>query len=281
MEVEIRIRPAKGFGGVNVREMWNHRELLSMLVWRDLAIRYKQTLLGPIWFLIQPLLPTLVFTVVFGKVARVSTDGAPGFLFFLCNQIAWNYVAASFASASACLQANLHLFGKVYFPRLVVPLASIASNSAAVAIQLAFFFLAWWWYRERSAEGANLRMSWFALLTPLVFLLAAAQALAFGLWMAALTGKYRDLQHLVPVIIQLWMYASGVVFPLSQVPVRYRHLAALNPVMFVTESLRRCLLGAGTVSWSFGAYAVGVTLVVLGSGILVFQRAARDFVDIA
>jgi lipopolysaccharide transport system permease protein len=281
MDIEIHIRPHAELGRDTVEEMWRYHDLFSMLVWRDLAVRYKQTVLGPIWFLIQPLLPTLVFTVVFGRIARMSTEGAPGFLFFLTNQIAWNYFATNFTSASGCLHANLNLFTKVYFPRLIVPVASIASNSAAVVIQLGFFFVAWWSYRAGGIGGAHLVLTPLILWTPLVLLLVAAQGLGFGLWMAALTAKYRDLQHLVPVITQLWMYGSCVVFPLSQVPPQYQRILSLNPVTFVSEAFRRCLLGVGTVTWPLGLYSVGVTFAVLASGIYIYHGAARSFVDVA
>jgi lipopolysaccharide transport system permease protein len=281
MNREVRIRPDSGLARDSIRDLWQYRDLLSMLVWRDITVRYKQTLLGPIWFLLQPLLPTMVFTIVFGRIAGMSTDGVPGFLFFLCNQIIWGYFSANYLSTAGSLYGNLHLFTKVYFPRIVVPLASLVSNAAAIGVQLGFFAIAWCWYRYGTTAGANLRLSPALFLAPLLFVLAAAQGLGFGLWMAAATGKYRDLSYVSPILIQMWMYASAVVFPISQVPPQYRRLVLLNPVTFLSEALRVCLLGAGTISWGDGLYSVAATAVVLASGLHVYNRAARVFVDIA
>lgn len=281
MTTEVRIQPRSALSLVDLPELWRYRDLLSMLVWRDFAVRYKQTILGPIWFLLQPILPTIVFTVIFGTIARMSTEGIPGFLFFLCNQIIWGYFAANYTSTSTCLLTNMHLFTKVYFPRLIVPLAGLASNGIAIVVQVGVFAAAWCWFRFGTSEGASLAVSPALAWLPLLFLLAAAQGLAFGLWMAALTAKYRDLQQLAAVIIQLWMYGSAVIFPLSQVPERYRDLVSLNPVTFLVEAFRVSLLGAGTVSMASAGYAIGVTAVALAGGLYLFNRTARTFVDVA
>jgi lipopolysaccharide transport system permease protein len=211
----------------------------------------------------------------------MSTDGIPGFLFFFSNQIIWGYFSTNFSSTAGSLHANLNLFTKVYFPRIIVPMASLISNAMAVGIQLAVFVIAWCWFKFGTPDGAKLHWSAATMFVPLLVVLAAAQGLGFGLWMAALTGKYRDLQHITPVLVQVWMYGSAVVFPLSQVPRRYQQLVLLNPVTFLCEAFRVCLLRAGTVSWGSGMYSVAVTMVVLWSGLYVFKRAARSFVDIA
>ena len=281
MPIEIRIQPKSDLALVDFRELWRYRDLISMFVWRDFSVKYKQTLLGPIWFLLQPLLPTIVFTLIFGKLAGMSTDGLPQFLFFLCGQIAWGYFSANYSSTATCLLNNMNLFTKVYLPRLVVPLASLASNAISIGIQLGLFAIAWCWFKFGTKEGAGLQLSPALLCLPLLFLLAAAQGLGFGLWMAAFTAKYRDLQQLSAVIIQLWMYGSAVIFPLSQVPEKYQTLVSLNPVTFLVEAFRVSLLGVGTISWGSGIYAVGVTALVLVSGLYVFNKTARTFVDIA
>jgi lipopolysaccharide transport system permease protein len=281
MPLEVRIRPKSNLALIDFRELWRYRDLLSMFVWRDFAVKYKQTLLGPVWFLLQPLLPTVVFTLIFGKLAGMPTDGLPPFLFFLCNQIVWGYFSANYTSTSTCLLSNLNLFTKVYLPRLVVPLASLVSNAIAIGIQLILFVIMWCWFKFATPAGAVLHLTPSLLFFPLLFLLAAAQGLGFGLWMASFTAKYRDLQQLSGVLIQLWMYGSAVVFPLSKVPEKYQALVSANPVTFLTESFRYCLLGVGTVSWEAGVYSVVATVVVLLGGLYRFNKTARTFVDIA
>ena len=281
MPLEIRIQPKSDLALVDFRELWRYRDLISMFVWRDFSVKYKQTLLGPIWFLLQPLLPTIVFTLIFGKLAGMSTDGLPQFLFFLCGQIAWGYFSANYSSTATCLLTNMNLFTKVYLPRLVIPLASLASNAISIGIQLVLFAIAWCWFKFGTKEGASLQLGVGLLCLPLLFILAAAQGLGFGLWMAAFTAKYRDLQQLSAVIIQLWMYGSAVIFPLSQVPEKYQTLVSLNPVTFLVEAFRLSLLGVGTVSWGSGFYAVGITALVVLSGLYMFNKTARTFVDIA
>ena len=281
MTIEVRIRPNSSLTLVDFPELWHHRDLISILVWRDFSVRYKQTILGPIWFLLQPLLPTVVFTIVFGGIAKMPTEGIPTFLFFLCNQIIWGFFAASYTSTAGSLLGNLTLFTKVYLPRLVIPLASLISNAITILVQLGLFVAAWLWFRYGAAEPAALQLTLRILWLPLLLGLAATQGLGFGLWMASLTAKYRDLQQLSAIILQLWMYASAVIFPLSHVPEKYRELASLNPITFLIEAFRYSLLGVGTVSLRTGIYSVGLSLLVLLGGLYVFNRTARTFVDIA
>jgi len=280
MEIELRIRPNKALALVDFGELWRYRDLLSMLVWRDFAVKYKQTILGPIWFLLQPLLPALVFTLL-SKVANISTDGAPRLLFFLCNQIVWGYFSNNFSSIGSALMTNMNIFSKVYFPRLIVPLSTIVSSLVTLGIQLGLFAGFYAYYRFGVSAGAQLHPSLAMLYLPLIIVYLGAMSLGFGLWMATLTAKYRDLQQLAVVIIQLWMYGSGVIFPLSQVPLKYQALVSLNPVTFATEAARYCLLGQGTLSWPAGLWSVGVTVVVLFCGLWNFNRTARTYVDIA
>jgi len=279
--MEIRIRPNKRLALVDVGELWRYRDLLSLLVWRDFATKYKQTVLGPIWFILQPLLPALVFTLVFGQVAGMSTDGIPRFVFFLCNQVAWGYFAATFNTTSGSLLANLHVFSKVYFPRLVVPIAAMVSNLLTLGIQLGLFFVVFLYYRFFKPEGATLHLTWTIVFLPLVVLHLAAMSMGFGLWMAALTAKYRDLQQISAVLLQIWMYGSAVMFPLSQMPAKYQALLSVNPATFAIEAARFALLGRATLSWQAAAWSVGLTLVALIGGLRLFNRTARTFVDIA
>jgi lipopolysaccharide transport system permease protein len=284
MDLEIRIQPKSSLALVDLRELWRYRDLFYQLVQRDFSVKYKQTLLGPAWFLIQPLMQTFIFTVVFGKLAGMGTDGIPGFLFFLCNTIVWGYFAATYTSTSTSLLLNMNLFTKVYLPRIIMPLASLFTNAIAISIQCLTFVVAWCWFKFGTPQGEHLHLHATMLLIPFLFVFAAMQGLGFGLWMASFTAKYRDLQHVSPILIQLWMYGSAVVYPLSTVMEKHPPMVkwfSLNPVTFLTELFRYCLLGVGTISWETGIYSVGVTIVVLLTGLYRFNQTARTFVDIA
>jgi lipopolysaccharide transport system permease protein len=280
MEIELFIRPNKALALVDFGELWRYRDLLMMFVWRDFAVKYKQTILGPIWFLLQPLLPALVFTLL-SKVASISTDGVPRLIFFLCNQIIWGYFSNNFTSIGNALLGNMNLFSKVYFPRLLVPLSTMLSSLVTLGVQFGLFAGFYLYYKFFTPAGGLLHLSLVIFYLPFIILYLGAMSMGFGLWMAVLTAKYRDLQQLSVVIIQLWMYGSGVIFPLSQIPVKYQAIVSLNPVTFATESARYCLLGQGTLSWAAGLWSVGVTTVVFFSGLWNFNRTARTYVDIA
>ncbi len=279
--VETRIRAGTSVALIDLEELRRHRDLLSMLVWRDFATKYKQTILGPIWFMVQPLLPALLFTVIFGQVAGMSTEGVPAFVFFLCNQVAWNYFATNFSSVSNTLVVNLALFSKVYFPRLLVPISSLISNLITLVIQLTLLAATIGWAYFKDPGGTHLHTSWRIVFFPLVILELGVMAMGFGLWMAALTAKYRDLQQVSALLVQVWMYGSAVMYPLSQMQGKYRTLISLNPATFAIEAARLCLIGVGTISLRDGLWSVGFTLVALWSGLRVFNRTAQTFVDVA
>ena len=276
---EIVIRPTEGFSAIDLREVWAYRDLLWLLVWRDISVRYKQTVLGPLWFVIQPVLTTLVFTLVFGKVAQIPTAGVPPLLFYLCGLLAWNYFSQTFQSTSTTLVSNAGLFGKVYFPRLIVPLSGVLSNLAAFGIQFitfAGFFAAFKF--TASADSFGLKPSF--VLFPLALVQLAALSLGIGLWFAALTAKFRDFAVLAGFLVQLWMYATPVIYPLSRIPERWQPLVALNPMTMPVECFRHMLLGAGTPTAPLLALSVCMTLLTLISGVLMFKRVERTFVDI-
>jgi lipopolysaccharide transport system permease protein len=278
--VETLIAPTAGWRMLDWRELWAYRDLLRLMVWRDFVARYKQTVLGPLWFILQPLLTTLVFAVVFGHMAGIPTDGVPPMLFYLCGQLAWNYFAQSLQSTAVTLSGNAALFGKVYFPRLIVPLAAVASNLIAVFIQLATF-LVFFGVEKLGADGVRFHFASLAFLLPLVFLQVAVFSLGAGLWLSALTAKFRDFGVLAGFLVQLWMYATPVILPLSAVQGRWRLLFLLNPMTVPVEATRRLLLGRGTVTPGLTALCVGITLVVAIGGILVFRRVEKTFVDVA
>lgn len=276
---EIVIERTHGLRAFAWREIWAYRDLLWLLVWRDFATRYKQTILGPLWFIVQPILTTLIFTVVFGNFARISTSGVPPVLFYLCGLVPWGYFSQTFQSTSATLTANAGLFGKVYFPRLIVPLAGAVSNLLTFVIQLGTFAVFFVSYKF-GPSAATFDLHAETGLIPLYILHVAALSLGIGLWLAALTAKFRDFTVLAGFVVQLWLYATPVIYPLSQVPERWRTVVALNPMTMPVECFRQALLGAGNVSAPLMVLSLGSALVILVSGAMMFQRAEKTFVDV-
>jgi lipopolysaccharide transport system permease protein len=276
---EITIRPTRGFRGVGIRELWAYRDLMLLFVWRDYVARYKQTLLGPLWYIFQPLITTFIFTAVFSHIAELSTDGLPPTLFYLCGLLPWNYFAQTFNSTSGTLVANSGLFGKVYFPRLVVPISAAISNLVALGIQFVLFVAMYGLHRASHVDAAY-GMRWAALLLPLVVLQVAALSLGVGLWLAALTTKFRDFAVLSTFLIQLWMYVTPIIYPLTRVPEQWRVWVAINPMAVPVEAFRYLLLGTGMIDGTLIAVSLVVTAFALVSGLLVFQRVEKTFVDV-
>ncbi len=276
---EIVIQSTRGFRFVDWRELYAYRDLLSLLVWRDFATRYKQTILGPLWHIFQPLLTTIIFTVVFSQIAELPTDGLPPTLFYLCGLLAWNYFAQTFNSTSSTLIANAGLFGKVYFPRLIVPLSSVISNVVSFLIQLVSFFVILFIYHASHPLSTALPR-WSALvLLPLVLAQLAAFSLGIGLWLAALTTKFRDFTVLSGFLIQLWMYLTPIIMPLAKVPPHWHVFVALNPVTMPVECFRYLLLGTGWINVPLLLASIATTLVTLVSGVMIFQRVEKTFID--
>ena len=277
---EILIQPSRGFRFLDVRELYAYRDLLRLLVWRDFVTRYKQTLLGPLWHIFQPLLTTVIFTVVFSIVSKLPTDGLPPTLFYLCGLLAWNYFSQTFTSTSSTLTANAGLFGKVYFPRLIVPLSAVVSNVISFLIQLGSFLVVLVIYRLTHPE-VSAGPRWEAiLLLPLVLLHLATFGLGVGLWLAALTAKFRDFAVLSGFLLQLWLYVTPVIVPLAGVPSEYHFIVGLNPVTIPVECMRYLLLGVGWINPSLLIVSIASTLVTVISGIFVFRQVERTFVDV-
>jgi lipopolysaccharide transport system permease protein len=276
---EVRIAPSRGWWRVEWLQIWHYRDLLVLLVRRDFFARYAQSVLGPAWFVIQPVLTTLVFTVVFGQIAKIPTGGVPPMLFYLCNQLGWLYFSGSFSAVSGTFLGNQHLFSKVYFPRLVVPLANLLGNLIPVVIQ-GLSFLAFWCWFYFSADAPSFHFTAWALMVPVAFLHLAFLALGFGLCMAALTAKYRDLAQLSGILVQLWMYASPVIFPLGGVPLKWRWILEINPVTLPLELIRLGLLGSGTIDLRLVLLSCAGTVLVLIAGLSLFSRVEKDFVDV-
>jgi lipopolysaccharide transport system permease protein len=280
MSYEITIRPNRRWLSFDARALWEFRDLLLLMIRRDFVARYKQTVLGPMWFVLQPLLMTLVFTAIFHKIAAIPTDGLPPMLFYLCGQLGWNYFAQNFTTSSMTFVNNAALFNKVYFPRLIVPLSSAVSNLFALGLQLAMFAGLFIYFKYGTSAGANFGTQPAALLLPLVIVYVAAASLGVGMWISALTAKYRDLTHLSGFLVQVWLYATPVIYPLSEVPEQWRWLSALNPMSMPVEAMRYMLLGVGTVTAEYTLTALSVTALLLLTGLFAFQRVERTFVDV-
>lgn len=273
---DIVITPKKSLFDLNLREVWRYRDLLSLFVRRDIVAQYKQTILGPLWYFIQPLLTTLMFTVVFSNIAGISTDGVPPMLFYLAGVTNWNYFAEVLNKTATTFKDNQNLFGKVYFPRLVVPLSIVISNLVKYGIQLLLFFGFYFYFM---AQGAGLYPNGAAALFPLLLLLLAGLGLGFGLIVTSLTTKYRDLVFLLTFAVQLAMYATPVIYPLSAIPAEYQWIAAINPMTAVIETFKYGLLGQGTFLWAQLSYSAFFTIGILLLGIAIFNRTERTFMD--
>ncbi len=270
------IRPQSGWFDVNFAELWNYRDLIALFVRRDFVATYKQTILGPLWFLIQPLFTTVVFTVVFGNIARIPTDGLPPMLFYMAGTVAWNYFAACLNSTSNTFVANANIFGKVYFPRLTVPVSVVIVNLLTFTIQLSLFLGFFFYF---SLRGTHLQPSLWILATPLLVVQMGILGLGMGLIVSSLTTKYRDLSFAVGFGTQLWMYATPIVYPMSQIPERWQWLYALNPMASIVETFRFAFLGAGSVNLQHLAISAGMTLLIFFAGIVLFSRIEKTFMD--
>jgi lipopolysaccharide transport system permease protein len=258
---------------VRLTELWPYRELFYFLVWRDVKVRYAQSVLGIGWALIQPIIPMVIFSIVFGRVAKISSDGAPYTLFVYAGLVPWTYFANALGDSSGSLVKEVNILSKIYFPRLLIPLTSVLGRLIDLAISFVFLFVLMAWY------GVAPTLS--ILLLPVLILLATLTASGLGLWLGALAIQYRDVRYAVPFAIQFLMYAAPVVYPTSLVPVRVRYLYALNPLVGVIEGSRACLLGLAPVPWDLIAIASVSALVVVWTGARYFIRKEPIFADVA
>jgi lipopolysaccharide transport system permease protein len=274
---DLIIRPKTGWLDLHLADLWRYRDLTGLFVWRDFVAQYKQTILGPLWHIIQPLFTTLIFTVIFGKMAKLSTDNLPPLLFYLAGVTCWFYFADCVTRTSATFITNAGLFGKVYFPRLSVPVSLVISGMIKFAVQFALFlaFLTFYWM-----GGARVHPTAAIALTPLLLLLMAGLSLGVGIIVSALTTRYRDLQQLVAFGVQLMMFATPIVYPLSMIGGgSFRWLILANPMTPIVEAFRYAYLGSGTFTAGDLCYSVGFTLVVLFIGVVLFNHVERTFMD--
>lgn len=279
----IVIKPRNGLFEVNLKEIWNYRDLLTLFVKRDITVQYKQTVLGPLWWIIQPALTVIMYMVVFGGIAGIPTDGVPQPLFYLGGICMWQYFADCLNRTANTFVTNSGIFGKVYFPRLIMPIANVTSNLVRFSIQFGLFVVVYIYY---AFKGLAPSPNWYFLLFPLLVMMMAGLALGFGIVVSSMTTKYRDLQILFTFIVQLWMYATPIVYPLSQVAdmrvagFNMEVVMRLNPVTPVIETFKYGALSAGEfIGWGWLAYSFVIMLVVLALGILLFNKVQKSFMD--
>lgn len=277
------IKPHDRLFDVNLKEIWDYRDLLALFVKRTITVAYKQTVLGPLWWVIQPALTVIMYMVVFGGIAGISTDGIPQPLFYLGGICMWQYFSDCLGKASNTFVSNASIFGKVYFPRLIMPLSSVISNLVRFGIQFGLFVVVYIYY---AIMGMAPTPNWYFLLFPLLVVMLAGLALGFGIIISSMTTKYRDLQILFSFFVSLWMYATPIVYPLSRVAGKQKwgydvaDIMCLNPVTPIIETFKHGALSAGEfVGWGWLAYSFVIMVVVLALGILIFNRVQKSFMD--
>ena len=270
------INPRKRLFQLNFIELWRYRDLISLFVRRDFVSKYKQTILGPIWFIIQPMLTTLMFVVVFGNIAGISTDGLPKILFYYSGLVCWNYFSTCLISTSNVFVANANIFGKVYFPRLSLPISIIISSFIQFMIQFIFFLIFILYF---SFNGFTFQLTPEHALIPILLLLLAGLSLGFGIIISSLTTKYRDLTFLVSFGVQLFMYATPVIYPISSLSGTYRFAMELNPLSSIIEAFRYIMLGVGNLDYSNLLYSTVFMIFTLVTGVLIFNKVEQSFMD--
>ena len=272
------ITPNRGWFELHLDEIWQYRDLLWIFVKRDFTTFYKQTILGPLWFFIQPLISTIVFTVIFNRVAGLPTDEIPPFLFYMSGIIAWNYFSSCLTSTSGTFTANAGLFAKVYFPRIIVPLSTVVSGLFRFGVQLIMFLGFYFYHIYMGNQNINPSFQTI-LLIPIMIIQMAMLGQGIGMIISSLTTKYRDLNYLVSFGTQLLMYASPIVYPLSVVPEKYKLYILANPMTPIIEGFRQAFIGKGVLEMNMFLYSIFFTLVIFILGVLVFNKVEKNFID--
>lgn len=269
------IKPATSLFDLKLGEVWRYRDLLSLLVRRDFVTTFKQTILGPLWFFITPIFTTIIFVFVFGNIAQISTDGAPQIVFYLAGVTLWNYFSGCLMGTSAVFTANASIFGKVYFPRLIMPLSIVTSKLMQFGVQFALFLavVIYYWLQ------GSIQPNWWILITPYLVFLMAMFAMGSGMIISSMTTKYKDLSMLLSFGIQLYMYATPIIFPVSSMPEKYRWLIELNPLTGIFECFKYAFLGVGEFTTGMLIYSSVFTVVMLFTGIIIFNKVEKSFMD--
>ena len=271
------IRPQEKLWKINLKEVWAYRDLITLFVKRNIVVQYKQTILGPLWYLIQPVLTVIMNMVVFGGIAHMSTDGIPQALFYMAGNVCWFYFSDCLNQTSNTFVANQGMFGKVYFPRMVVPISTVLSNLLRFGIQLLLFVAIWIYF---FASGSDIHLTWTILLVPILVVMLAGLGLGFGILISSMTTKYRDLTILFTFVVQLWMYATPIVYPISMVTNETLHtIIMLNPMTSIIEAFKYATLGQGYFSWGALGYSFAFMSILMLWGIIIFNKVQRSFMD--
>ena len=273
---DLTINPNSKWYDLRIKEIFKYKDLLFLFVKRDFVSIYKQTILGPLWFFLQPIITAITFTVIFGNLAKISTDGLPQILFYMAGITLWNYFADTLTKTADTFSSNANIFGKVYFPRMIMPLSVVVSNLIKLVIQFLLFLGIWVYFLIQSELIHPNKM---LVLIPFLIILIGFMALSFGIIISSLTTKYRDLKFLVTFGIQLMMYASPIVYPLSIVPEKYKWIIIANPVTSIIETFKYAFLGVGEFSWLYLGYSTLFTIVLFLIGLVIFHRVEKSFMD--
>ncbi len=273
------IEPRERLLKVNLREVWNYRDLCSLFIKRNITTQFKQTIFGPLWYIIQPVMTVVIYMVVFGGIAKISTDGLPQPLFYLSGICLWQYFSDCLTKTSSTFIDNASIFGKVYFPRLVIPLANVISNLLRFCVQFGLFLIVYAIYQIWIIPG-EIHTNWHILLLPLLVAMLAGLALGFGILFSSLTTKYRDISLLLEYFVRLWMFATPVIYPLSTIDnEKLRFVMSLNPLTGIVEAFKYAMLGEGQFSWAMLAYSFVFMIVLLSVGVVIFNRVQKTFMD--
>jgi lipopolysaccharide transport system permease protein len=273
---DLVIHPKRHLLDINLKEIWDYRDLVMLFVRRDFVAKYKQTILGPFWFIINPVISTLMYTLVFAGIAKIPTEGVPPQLFYLSGIVCWNYFASCLNGTSSTFLANAGIFGKVYFPRLVSPISVIISSMVQLGIQLLLLIVFMIYYR---ITGYEIQINSQLIYSPLIIIDLALLGLGFGIIFSALTTKYRDLSNLMSFGVQLWMYITPVIYPAASVPEKYRIFVYINPVAPLVEAFKYGMIGAGEFNPARLLYSVVFTMILLFIGVILFNRTEQNFMD--
>lgn len=278
-EWDIIIRPKENKFTLNLKEVWKYKDLIKMYIRRDFVTMYKQTILGPLWFIIQPVFTTIMFMFVFGGIAQIPTDGIPQPLFYMSGILCWNYFGDCLGRSSSTFSSNAGVFSKVYFPRLTVPVSGLVTNLIRLTIQLLIFFLIYLYFY---IKGTTAHFTPYIALFPLILVVVAGIGFGIGIIMSSITAKYRDLAILFGFLTQLWMYATPIIYPLSAVPQKvekYTWILQINPLTSIVETTRLAFLGEGSFSWLSFGYSCVFAIVISFVGIWMFNKVERNFID--
>ncbi len=278
-EYTLEIKPKSKLLDLNLKETWRYRDLLMLFVRRDFVAIYKQTVLGPLWFFIQPILTSFMQLFIFNNIAKIPVDGIPPLLFYLSGNVMWQYFSGCLGLTSNTFRGNAGIFGKVYFPRIITPLSMVISQLLKLGVQFSLFFAVWLFYMIRGGADVNLNPNWHIALIPVLIIIMGGLALGAGMLISALTTKYRDFSFLLTFAVQLLMYATPVIYPLSFVPAAYKKIILLNPMTGIIETFRYSFTGAGSFSWGLLAYSFCFMAVLMFLGTIVFNKVEKTFMD--